>query len=62
MIITKFIDKELHRAARKALDFWYKKMRDECTLLDFIENCSWRKSGSVYVVTYRGTEEDESDI
>lgn len=54
MVIITFVGKDLRRVACKALDFWYKKMRDKHTLLDFIKKCIWKRSGNTYIVIYRG--------
>lgn len=47
------------RAARRALDFWYRRMRDQMSLMDFLGYCR-RGSGkdasgeAICYIVYRG--------
>ncbi len=39
---------------KKALDFWYKELRDKMTLNDFAKHCVWKLGQDHYVVIYKG--------
>lgn len=54
MIIKEFVGVELNKAVRRALSFWYSKLSRKCSLMDFVEKCSWKKCDKGYVVIYRG--------
>ena len=47
------------RAARRALDFWYRRMRDQMSLMDFLGRCRRgsakdARGESIRFVVYRG--------
>jgi len=56
MIIKQFVGLDKNKAARRALDYWYKNFLDVLTLKDFISKCSWRQGEGEVIVTYRGPE------
>lgn len=62
MIIKQWIDSELHRAVRKALDFWYDELSHYFNLLDFIHQCHWKKRDDQYVVIFRGPKNKDENI
>ncbi len=57
MLVKVFNARNKRRAVRKAIDFWYKELRDDHRLLDFLNMCKWKKiEEAVFMVTYRGPE------
>lgn len=54
MFVRKFTGRDKTRAARKALDFWYRHLRDAMFLKEFLSRCTWRKEENGVVITYRG--------
>jgi hypothetical protein len=61
MILKQWVDSELRRAVRKALDFWYNKLSRDINLMDFIHMCRWRMRAENYVVIYRGPEPKDDE-
>jgi len=55
-IVKEFVDLTLHKAARRALTFWYKNYIGDCNLLDFLRRCTWREEKVGFKVIYRGPE------
>lgn len=54
MSAVKFVDLSKNKAFRRAIDFWYKNLKDEKTLKDFLLLCSLEKIGIEYIVSYWG--------
>lgn len=54
MFVREFTGRDRTRAAKKALDFWYRHLRDAMFLKEFLSQCTWRKEESGVVITYRG--------
>jgi len=54
MYVREFKGKDRARAIRKALDFWYRNLRNLMVLKDFVACCTWKKEedGGV-TITYR---------
>jgi hypothetical protein len=41
MTVYEFVTSEKIRAIRRALDFWYKMLRDQMSVIDFLSCCKW---------------------
>ena len=54
MFVREFKDRDKTRAARKALDFWYRRFKDQMILKEFLLQCTWKKEEKEVVITYRG--------
>ena len=49
----KFFDKDKVRVIRKALDFWYKFLKNRVSLKRFINDCSIIKTEKDFVIIYK---------
>jgi hypothetical protein len=60
MVMYVFLGLNEAKAARKAIDFWYRRLRDQMSLMDFLKRCrrgSGKRPGSEstdFFVVYRG--------
>ncbi|MHA2216323.1 MAG: hypothetical protein ACXACY_10315 [Candidatus Hodarchaeales archaeon] len=54
MVAIKFVGLNKRKVAKKALDFWYRKYRDNYTLVDFFSKCVLKIEGSDFTITYIG--------
>jgi len=59
MIVKNFAASTLQKAARKALDFWYKEYFDRCTLIEFLHKCTWKRVKGGFIVVYKGPTEEQ---
>lgn len=51
MAVYEFVTSEKIRAIRRALDFWYKMLRDQMSVIDFLSCCKWyEENGQVKLV------------
>jgi len=41
MAVHEFAASEKVRATRRAIDFWYRTLRDRMSLIDFLSCCEW---------------------
>jgi hypothetical protein len=41
MAMREFVASKGLRAVRKAVDFWYRSLRDRMSLVDFLSRCEW---------------------
>ena len=60
MVMYVFLGLTEQKAARRAIDFWYRRLRDDMSLMGFLKRCrrgSGKKKGSKvtdFFVVYRG--------
>jgi hypothetical protein len=54
MIKKEFVGLNKNKAAKKAIDYWYKNFLNIITLRDFLIKCTWKKEGGETIVIYRG--------
>jgi hypothetical protein len=51
MVVYEFATSKKIRAVRRALDFWYKTLRDQMSVVDFLSCCEWsEENGQVKLV------------
>ena len=48
MAVHEFAASRNVRAVRRALDFWYKTLRDKMSVIDFLSCCKWVREENGY--------------